>query len=529
MHKRKTLLILGLLSALALTPAPRAAADDVGTLDPQAASPGHLAEAADGSADVAWTSEAGAESAPDHAIFCRVPVGGTCTAPLTLPIPGADAITDGVTGAFPLVGSGSTVYVVGPRYVDDDVIVWTSIDGGASFNAGVVVAGGYSEKTNPSSVVSAGGDEFLISGDNIGLGWSEAPSTGTAGANFDFATGEADVAGSTLALDPAGDPVEAYWTLGSPDRVLFFRYQGSGSIQSPATWAGPTAVAAGYEARLSGGSHGLFLVSQDYAPGEGDPRLLDVRRYDGSNFEAPHTLAVDGALSLFSGGAIAQSPGGRLAVAWPGVRGGDQTDVMRLFASGDGGATYAESDVARVGADYLPGDNAQLVSGDSGQGWLTYRDGAGLHLANLDPLAFPVVAPPASPAPPAPTPSPRPGRYHGVTREITTAVGSSLLTLTVPKSCLLAGQSFYVGVGVRARSRLRHSLHSPLRITQVSFSLDGQKLKALKRRPFRVLVTPPTGAGTSVAVSARVSGVVRRHGRPKTAVRTLRGVVGLCR
>ena len=79
------------------------------------------------------------------------------------------------------------------------------------------------------------------------------------------------------------------------------------------------------------------------------PDTINVRRFEGTGFGAPHTLVSDSETSLFVGGAIAQSPSGnRLAVAWPGKRGGDGAYVMRLFTSTDGGGSYAESHIAHL-------------------------------------------------------------------------------------------------------------------------------------------------------------------------------------
>ena len=49
------------------------------------------------------------------------------------------------------------------------------------------------------------------------------------------------------------------------------------------------------------------MVSQDYSGGQ-YPNAVNVRRFEGTGFGAPTTLAIDSSTSLFIGGAIAQSP-----------------------------------------------------------------------------------------------------------------------------------------------------------------------------------------------------------------------------
>jgi len=79
-----------------------------------------------------------------------VPKGGrACTTPVTLPIPAPAESIDSPSGAFPLLGGGSTVYVVVPRYVVNDVLLYTSTDGGVTFGAPVDVMGANSDARAP--------------------------------------------------------------------------------------------------------------------------------------------------------------------------------------------------------------------------------------------------------------------------------------------------------------------------------------------------------------------------------------------
>ena len=514
--KRLLTSVAVLASILAVVPS-TAAANDLFTLDAQATSPGRLVEDAAGNAYVAWTHKS-TSTLPDTPMFCKIPVGGGCPAPITLPIPGATSTNDEVAGVFPVLGPGSTVYVVAPRYVENDVVIWTSTNGGQSFGAGTINKGGYSDKSNPTNVFLAG-TELLIGAFNPGLGFSTTPAAGGPGAHFEFASpGVGGVATSSLGLDSSGNPVEAYWNLSDPDySIHFYRYKGTGPLTSESGWEGPGNVANGYETKLSGGASGLFLISQDYPEGGPYPTVVNVRKYTGTGFGPPVTLATDASTDLFAGGAIAQSPDGHIAVAWPGTRSSDQALVMRLFTSTNGGASFTESDVAHL-SGYQTGDNAQLTLADSGQGWLTVLDSGGLRMADLTPIT------PVAPANP-----PKPSTYKGKNKTVSTAVGSNLLTLTLPQSCLQSQQPFFVGVGKKARRKVRKALRTKMKVLKVTFFFAGKKLKTKKKKPFRLLVEPgPLVSGTTYVVKARVTAQILKHGHKKKVVRTLKGQIKIC-
>lgn len=523
---------LTLASALFLLLAPAAQANDRFTLDSNPESIGHVVVDAAGNGYFAWTDE-GTGTGPNRPVFCKVPAAGTCTHPISLAIPAAVSDTESVSGAFAVLGSGSTVYVVGPRYVQNDVVVWTSTNGGESFGAGVVSKGGYPSKTAPTSVLLRKGNEFAIGAYNAGLGFGSLPAAGGAGTNLSFKEpGLGGVEGSSLALDPSESPIEAYWNLSSPARVLFYRYKGSGPLANEADWEGPVPVTAGYEVQLAGGPGGVYMVSQDNPLGGSEPTQIDVRKFSGTTFGAPTALANDQTIDLFDGGAIAEAPNGLLAVAWPELNGSGFPAAMRLWVSSNGGASFTESLVAHLGGSYLDMENAQMAIDSAGQGWLTYVDENGLQVADLTPL--PTPAPPApvvTPTPPSPAPvTPvTPGVYKGKTASVATEVDGNLLTLTVPKECLAPSQPFYIGVGKRARHRIAKSVRSTLKVVKVTFSLDGKKLETLKKKPFRYLVnTGALGGGSKHTVKARVTANVLREGKKTKVVRTLEGQVSIC-
>jgi len=506
------------VASLALAFFPGAAgANDLFTVDANPTSGGHLIEDGAGNAYLAWVSE-GVGTGVEPVKFCKIAPGGSCT-PITLPIPGATSLSDSASAAIPVFGPGGTVYVVAPRYPHNDVIYWTSTNGGASFDGGTESAF-YSSKTDPTDAFRVGSN-FLIGAFNAGLGFSTNEVGGLGGGSISFANpGSGGVAGSSMGLDGA-NPVIAYWNISDPPYpLLFYRYDGSGSLTSEGNWVGPTEVTKGYEPNLVGGPAGLFMVSQDYSGGSQYPNAINVRRYDGTSFGAPRTLVVDSTTNLFVGGAIAQSPSGnRIAVAWPGKRAGDDAFVMRLFTSTDGGASYSESHVAFLGNGYAIGPNAELATNDGGSGWVTFTDASGLRVADLTPIAGP---PPGEP--------PRPPIYKGKTKAIVKKVGNFLIVLRLPKSCLQSRQRFFMGVGKRKRKQLSKRLGGEIRFTKVVFIYDGKKLKIKKKKPFRYLVDPgPMAAGSVHVAKARVTLILTKGSKEKKIKRLIKGTVRACK
>jgi hypothetical protein len=446
-------------------------------------------------------------------MFCEVPAGGTCSSPKTLPIPGATNEEQAAAGAFPLLGSGGTVYVIAPRYVEHDVVVWVSSDGGQTFNGGTVVPGGYPGTSDPTNVIPFGA-EFAIGTYNPGLGFGMTPAAGT-GTNFVFSGLTGSVGSASLAAVSASTLVEAFWKLEGPQYPMYFyTFKGPGPPTSQSNWEGPISIGKGDETKLAGGAGGVYLVSQDYNGGS-EPTAVDLRKFSGGNFGAPLTLANDSSADLFAGGAIAESPSGHLDVAWPGVRSGDKAFVMRLFSSNDG-VNFSETDIAHLGSAYGINDNAQLAITDSGAGWLTYSDEHGLQMADTAAI---------TPAEPEKQPT-----YKGKEKTTGTKVGGYELTLRLPQGCLEQNQPFYAGAGKRVRHKVAKAVHSKLTLKSATFTFDGKKLKTLKKKPLKLLIDPGSlPAGSVHTVKVKITAVTRGHGKkPKKVVRTLKGTVTIC-
>jgi hypothetical protein len=509
-----------------------ASANDLFTLDPNAVSSGHLIEDAAGNAYIGWVDGSG--GTVEVPKFCKIPAGGTCTDPITLPIPApaGDDIPDQVT---PVLGTGSTVYAVGPDYIDHAVVIWTSTNGGASFNGGVIDTSGYPSQGEPNTVL-LNGSEFWIGTSHVGVGIGDTPTNGIGGSELEFAAPSLFAGQATLGLASPGEPVEAYWEDENDSPISFYRYKGAGSVTTESDWAGPTLVTDGEAPRLAGGAAGLFLLSDDALAAGGEPEAVHVRKYAGTNFGAPLTLLGGPAFGPQDGGAISESPDGHIAVAWPTGSGG--TEAMQLFVSTDDGLSFAAAGpIARLGSGYETGVNAQISLNDDGAGWLTYKDEGGLQVADLAPLPAPAPAPPSTPttapATPAATPTkPKkpttPAPYSGATKTISTPVGGENLQLKLPKQCLASLQPFYVGVGKAKRHGIAKALQTPIEVQKMTFSFDHLK-KTLKKKPFRWLVKPPAlTAGHQYLVKARVTVTIDKRGKKKSAVKTLKGAVSIC-
>jgi hypothetical protein len=414
-----------------------AQATNLFTLDSHADTSGPIVTETNGTGYVAWDHPAANSSEPDVVLFCKIPYGGTCTAPIVLPLPSGSS--EQIVQPFPVLGSTpGVVYVVGPRYAkDEDTIIWTSTDGGEIFSTPKKIPthtmdkGGIGDvllDPNTPSPVAPGDDYFGIAGNNVGLGFGFTANEitgGTTAITFEH-PGEGGVASSTLGYathtvedsgtkKPIYPEIEAYYNLANPSpspEVLFYRYYAKEGIgdDDESGWEGPFKVSNGYVPRLASGPDGLFMLSTDIAPGqplESQPSAIDVRKFNETThtFGEPTTIAKipTSTGTLFESGDIYENPEtGVLYVAQPVINGAGAY-VMRLWESSNGGQTFTgEREIATIGSEYS--EIPRLAAAADGQGWLTFNDAGGLEVANLNALPAPVsksTPPPPPPPPPA--------------------------------------------------------------------------------------------------------------------------------
>lgn len=410
-----------------------AMAADQFTIDSSPDSFGAVVTDAAGNGYVAW-EHLGTGGAADTPMFCKLPPGARrCAHPIALSLP--DASVGGEADAnqlFPILGPGSTVWVVTSRYVLDDTLIWTSSNGGASFGGAweipyvpfcpqppedyppCKVSYSYADGTTIDDALPITPDyatydgqvyetdtgqpsvNWLESSSNPSLGFNLDDTAETSGgvpnaSEFDFINaGGGGIGGSALGTTKTGYVVEAYWLETTP--YLLGYYVFSASTLEPITpqgsggWYGPMSLGDGYLPRMADGAKGLFLLSAD---GSGAiPDRVDIRKFNASKhwFDGPRRVTDAGDASIEGGGLAENYTTGELAVVWPTFN--DTNDLMRLYVSTDGAARFSKAQyIARVSSTYPIRDNARVAIAPKGTGFVTFLDGNGLEVADLFPIS----------------------------------------------------------------------------------------------------------------------------------------------
>lgn len=530
---RSLLGLLGLVVVVATAMPGVASAKNLFTLDAHPASGALAAVVVDsaGTGYFAWNRDGG--SGPNVAMFCKVPRGGTCANPVVLPTPpaGFGGVT-GVDAPYPVLSSGSTVYVVGPRFIAQDVVLWTSTDGGATFAVTATLqTPGQSEGSSPTDVLAAPGGGFDISSHNPGLDFTTVPASGAGPAPVTDLTpsgGLTNITDSTLGLAGGGvfgNPVEAFSMLnGAGPQTIDFTST-TGDPSNAANWTASSQVSQGITPSLAGGPSGLFLASED-TDAAGHYTQVHVRRYTpGSGFGAPiATLQTD--TSYDNGGLIFQTSGGRVLVAWQGQPLPDGGVPIRLYDSSHGTSYATAVDVA----EGSPHDAIILIraaAADDGQGFVSFHEiGSGLlRVADLTAITPSVTAVAITPAtfPAAPSgPSAIPARRFGthVSYKLS-APGKVRFTVEQTRS----GRRGKGGRCVAPKAAKRHARKCVLLVTLPgSFTLTGKadanrfrftgRLAGRKLKPgrYRLVATPKPSARKATSSARRAtSSAVRAH------------------
>jgi hypothetical protein len=393
-------LALGFAVAVAL-PASAGAAN-IFTLDTNPASGAFAAVAVDSAGTGYFAWQHNVPGSDNTTMFCKVARGGTCANPIVLPTaPVGFGGGTAVDAGFPVLGSGSTVYVVAPRFIQQDVVVWTSTDGGITFGPATQVAQthAYKGNSNPTDVLASPSGGFYVSAHNPGLSFISVPSSGTgppSSADLTPMGGLTNISGSTLGLAGGGsfgNPVEAFSMLngGQPSTINFTNYSGAGDPNDATKWAAPTQVTSGELPSLAGGPSGLFLASEDI-DGAGHYTQVNVRRYTpGSGFGAP-IVALQGDTSGDNVGRIFQTPAGRVLVAWPGPTRADGVTPIRLYKSTDGGNSFPRVGDVAEGTPFnaIYPASMRVAAADDGLGYISFQEYGGgqnfLRVADLNPV-----------------------------------------------------------------------------------------------------------------------------------------------
>lgn len=409
--------MLALTCVLGGTVVGSAGAQNLFTLDTSVTGFGDVAVDASGTGYFAWVHSPGGSSA-DTPMFCKIPRGAKgCASPQTLSLagapvpPGGGAVSPNQMFALLPASPANTVYLVGTRYITNDLLLWTSSDGGVTFGAPTVL-------TTQNYYTFAGPTDALLSGPNVfvasfnpDLHFASAPLDGS---QPPMGTGDAaftppggSLTGSTLGLEngPSGKPVLAYsvvdYGAGTPPMISYYKNAGgdpniAGNWNQGTSWPGQTPS-------LAGGPKGLFLLSEDFAPGStptsaSTPDRVDVRHYDAANgvFGNPVQAEIDPLPNTY-GGRMFQTPGtGKLLIGFPGPENGANQQTVQLITSTDGGAHFSAPTNVGLDSTFFHAREIHLAAANDGQGFMTFAtagtSGNGLQVADLQPPTIKITA-----------------------------------------------------------------------------------------------------------------------------------------
>jgi hypothetical protein len=175
----------------------------------------------------------------------------------------------------------------------DGSFVFESTDGGLNFGPGRVVGTLDPQEQaifGPGESISAAGEQDFQ---------NSALSGGSGPGFVDFDPGFVTPTSASVGLFNDAIPVHAR---ADGDDTTFHVYDGSGSLNDKANWAGPTAIPPGDEVRLAGGPAGLALL---YQRGSSNKRYLGARVFNGTNF-GDEAVVSEKASPIF--GALGSSP-----------------------------------------------------------------------------------------------------------------------------------------------------------------------------------------------------------------------------
>ena len=347
-----------------------------------------------GTAYAAWERAPASSVEADTTLFCKIPRGGTCTAPIVLPLPSPGTKDEeDVTQAYPVLGTRpGVVYVVGPRYVPNDTVIWTSTNGGASFSA-PVKAESYGGRTGVDDVLLSPNhaatekepttDYFdVATTGSAAISFGEVGNTLKTPAEFSFSTAGNWADEGSLGFTTASHlPVLAYFNLEVHDELHYYVSK-SNPADEESKWTARKFVTEGYSPRLASGPDGLFMLSSDFLSGEANPAVLELRKLNETSdtFEAPALVTSDLAQDGLTSGIFENPETGYLYVVWPVKSGGNL--ALYLAESTDGGKTFhGEREVAAVNGAFL--GPPRLAVASDGRGWLSYADEFGDEVANL--------------------------------------------------------------------------------------------------------------------------------------------------
>jgi len=207
--------------------------------------------------------------------------------------------------------------------------------------------------------------------------------------------------------------------------------------------------------------------------------MVCVRRFEGSGFRAPVLVEQTSANPE-----IAQDAGRRLHAAYGAF------DLIHSFS--DDGATFKHETLVKSAS---PSERPRLAAAADHSGAVVYASGGAIRLARFGGTAS------------APS----------VAGSKTISVRGGKITLKGPRTCVPPHESFIAKVSSRRKSR-RSSF---VKVTRVTFSIDGKRHASDRTAPFRQsLLQFDIPAGTAHTLKARVT-VKLRSGKTLTKTITV--------
>jgi hypothetical protein len=377
----RTVFLTALLAAALLAPASAGAAPFV---IGSGHSPGVAVDAA-GTAYVAWY---GLEPSNNSLHFCRLPRGASACAGQSV------LSTTGNSLSRPsVVVSGARVSVVQYRYGAvgsefNQVFLYTSLNGGDTFDAGTVV--GYAPFDE---AVPGPGDtlSLVTNAFQDGAVFQNVPLSGGSSGTARAFLGTDRPYNGTVALLNASTPL-AVFASGSSD-AAFRVYDGSGPLNDATNWTAEVGIGYADYPHLASGPAGLFLLHGTDAGG------LMVRRWDGTTFPSGVLVASRG---NDADAHLTQDAAGRIHAVWSSI----EADGFHLVhAVSDDGVTWASGTLALQSDDLETRPRVATAPDHVGvAAWESRAAGTPqIRVSALGP-----GAPPPPPGPPVPTPTPTP-------------------------------------------------------------------------------------------------------------------------
>jgi len=378
--------------------------------------------------------------------------------------------------------------------------VTTGLFGGATSSSAVTAIAGPDNQT-PIYVFNYGGGLVIQVGAS---GRSSATGVNLADSQLD---GKVLAAGPRLGHDAAGRYWLA-WANGATDHVGVYLLQidpATGQPIGSAALAPSSTTPFNGEGRiaLACGSTCRALYHEADAQGNTIPKLGVWGAGDAN------ATTVNGPVQPNAFITAAASPGG-MWIAWH----EDGSAAYHVELAGADGAGGANKNIGQPTSNGLPVQNVALAAPDGDlvfvTNWLDTNTSLDAFWARVIPGAAPV--------------------YSGPTKQTSTKVGTTLLTLVSPKSCVPAGNRIVAKLLVKAVKTRHRKVGKGLvkiKVKNVDFLIDGKRKKHDKRKPFKATLTL-TGltAGSTHQLAARA--LLKTHPGQPAIHRTVKVNFTIC-